>query len=108
VLSARDGVEALALSEQHAGSIDLLVTDMMMPRMHGRELSRRLLARHPKLRVLFMSGYADNNIIDRGLLDARMAFIQKPFDRADLLAKVRSTLATVPADLVQVDGYAAS
>ena len=94
VLTARDGVEALAVSEQHAGPIDLLVTDMMMPRMHGRELSRRLRETRPQLRVLFMSGYADNNIIDRGLLDARMAFIQKPFERADLVAKVRATLSS--------------
>jgi PAS domain S-box-containing protein len=97
VLTARDGAEALKVGEQHAGQIDLLVTDMMMPKMHGRELSRRLFSSRPDMRVLFMSGYADNDIIERGLLDQRMSFIQKPFESSDLVAKVRATLAERPA-----------
>ena len=92
VLAAEDGAQALAMSDAHAGDIDLLVTDMMMPRMNGRELSRAFHERRPDARVLFMSGYADNDIIDRGWLDARMTFIQKPFELSELLEKIRLTL----------------
>ena len=94
VLTARDGTDALVVSKRHEGPIHLLVTDMMMPSMHGHELSRRLREQRREMRVLFMSGYADHHIIDRGLLDARMAFIQKPFELSDLIAKVRVTLSS--------------
>jgi PAS domain S-box-containing protein len=93
VLSACDGVDALELSQRHEGSIDLLITDMMMPRMHGKELGERLSAVRPKIRVLFMSGYADEQIIERGLLDSQMSFIQKPFALSELVAKIRTTMA---------------
>jgi PAS domain S-box-containing protein len=92
VLTARDGVEAIEVSERHAGRIDLLITDMMMPRMHGKDVSERLAVVRPEMRTLFMSGYADDHIIDRGLLDARMSFIQKPFALSELIAKIRTTV----------------
>jgi two-component system cell cycle sensor histidine kinase/response regulator CckA len=92
VLAAQDGVDALAVSDRYTGRIDLLITDIMMPRMHGRDLSKRLQERRPDTRVLFMSGYASDEIVERGLLDARMAFIQKPFEISELMAKARDTL----------------
>jgi PAS domain S-box-containing protein len=93
VLAATDGIEALQLSAGYKAPIHLLITDMMMPRMHGKELSERLGLLRPDMRVLFISGYADDQIIDRGLLDPRMQFIQKPFSLAELLTKVRSVLS---------------
>jgi PAS domain S-box-containing protein len=92
VMSASDGVEALELSSAHAGPIELLITDMMMPRMHGKELSERLTVLRPTIRVLFTSGYADDDVIERGLLDSRMAFIQKPFSMGELASKITETL----------------
>ena len=94
VIVAADGIEGLAAGERHQGRIDLLVTDMMMPRMHGKELSERFTARRPETRVLFTSGYADDDVIERGLLDADMAFIQKPFSMEELGDKIRELLAT--------------
>jgi PAS domain S-box-containing protein len=99
VLSAADGIQALEVSRTHRGTIDLLITDIMMPRMHGRELSERLAKTRPETRVLFTSGYADDDIIERGLLDPRTAFIQKPFSIEELAEKMRATLAP---DLVPV------
>jgi PAS domain S-box-containing protein len=92
VLVARDGVQALEVAGDHQGTIDLLVTDMMMPRMHGRDLAGQLVESRANLRVIFMSGYANDSIIQRGLLDERMTFIQKPFEASELIGKVRSTL----------------
>src|SRR5262249_58730082 len=68
VLTAGDGVEALRLSGQHAGPVHLLVTDVLMPQMGGRELSEVLSAQRPGLKVLFLSGYADGEVLGRGAL----------------------------------------
>ena len=92
VLQARNGSEALDLSRAHDGKIHLLITDIMMPGMNGRELSQLFVAQRPDARVLFTSGYASDAIIERGLLDPDMAFIQKPFVMSELLAKVRGIL----------------
>ncbi len=73
--------------------IDLLLTDVILPKMNGRELHRRLAQRIPGLRVLYMSGYTENVIADQGMLHEGVAFIQKPFSVRDLLAKVRQALA---------------
>ena len=92
VLSAASGEEALALAEQHGADIDLLVTDVVMPGMSGRELSQRLGPTLPRLRVLFMSGYTDNAIVHHGVLDPGTHFCTKPFTAAGLARKVREVL----------------
>jgi len=92
VLVAAGGAEALQLATQHAGPIDLLVTDVVMPEMSGRELVHRLAEQRPQTRVLYMSGYADEAIERHGVLDPGTAFIQKPFTPAGLARKVREVL----------------
>ncbi len=92
VLPAASPSEAIALAESNAEMIHLLITDVVMPEMTGRELAGRLLALHPGLEALFMSGYTANVIAHRGILDEGVHFIQKPFSHSDLAAKVRQML----------------
>ncbi len=92
VIEAANGVEALEIAGQHAGDIDLLLTDVVMPDMSGRELMRKLSPRLPRLKVLYMSGYADEAIVHHGVLDPGTAFIQKPFMPEGLARKVRQVL----------------
>lgn len=92
VLAASSGPEALQLSGQHPGPIHLLLTDVVMPRMTGKELADRLRAQRPRLRVLYMSGYADNAIIENGTLALGTAFLSKPFTVEGLTQKVRAVL----------------
>ena len=87
--TGRDGVQ---VAEQHAAPIDLLVTDVVMPEMGGRELAQRLTARQPGLKVLYLSGYTDDAIVHHGVLDAGVAFLQKPFKPDDLVRKIRAVL----------------
>ena len=92
VLVGAGGADALALAERHDGPIDLLLTDVVMPEMNGRELARRLTARRPGVRVLYMSGYADEAVAQHGVLDPGTAFLQKPFTPEGLAKKVRGVL----------------
>ncbi len=94
VLVARDGEDALALAGDYEGKIDLLLTDVVMPRMGGRALADALTDARPSTRVLFMSGYADKALGERGVLDDGIHFIEKPFKIADLNARVRAVLRT--------------
>ncbi|MCS6859198.1 MAG: PAS domain S-box protein [Abditibacteriales bacterium] len=94
VLEARNGEEALRLSQQHAGPIHLLLTDVMMPLMSGRELAEQLTAQRPETKVLYMSGYTDNAIVNHGVLAPGIAYLQKPFSPAVLTQKVREVLDT--------------
>jgi PAS domain S-box-containing protein len=96
VLEASDGEAALRVAEGHAGRIDLLLTDVVMPRMGGRELAERLTRARPGLRVLYLSGYTDEAVVRHGLLEADAAFLQKPFSPASLAAKVRAVLDQRP------------
>ena len=92
VLEAQDGEEALQLFEQHEGLIHLLLTDVVMPGMNGRELAERLHPLQPKMKVLYMSGYTDNAIIRNGVLEPGMPFIQKPFPPEVLVSECRKVL----------------
>jgi two-component system, cell cycle sensor histidine kinase and response regulator CckA len=92
VLEARSGAAALERAESHAGPIHLLVADVVMPQMPGRELAERLAALRPSLRVLFMSGYTEQAVLRHGVLAEGTAFIQKPFGPDSFLTKVREVL----------------
>jgi CheY-like chemotaxis protein len=93
VLEAADGMAALDIVRQHTSAlIDLLLTDMVMPRLGGYELAEQLRQRIPGIRVLFMSGYTDNAVIQHGLLDSNTTFIQKPFTLLALARSVRALL----------------
>ncbi len=92
VLEAVDGEEALRLCAQHPGPIHLLVSDVVMPRMSGRQLAEQLTTLHPEMRVLFVSGYTDDAVVRHGVLQAEVAFLQKPFSMDDLQRKVRAVL----------------
>jgi signal transduction histidine kinase/CheY-like chemotaxis protein len=93
VLAARDGGEALALSDSHPGMIHLLITDVVMPRMSGRDLADEMVQRRPDTKVLYCSGYAENAIVHHGVLDTGVAFLQKPFTATTLLQRVRELLS---------------
>lgn len=92
VLKGSQGQEALSLAERHPEPIDLLLTDVVMPGMTGRELAERLKPVRPEMRVLYMSGYSGNTIARRGILDPGVAYIPKPFTDTALAAKVREVL----------------
>ena len=93
VLPAASPGEAIRLAEDHAGTIHLLMTDVIMPEMNGRDLAGKLLSLYPGLKRLFMSGYTANVIAHHGVLDEGVHFIQKPFSRNELAGKVREVLA---------------
>lgn len=92
ILQAQCGEDALLAAEGHTGEIHLLLTDIVMPGMNGRELARRISARRPGIKVIFMSGYTDTVIKNNGTLPNGMEFLQKPFSADTLAAKVRKTL----------------
>ncbi len=92
VLAADDPMDALRIADAHSGSIDLLMTDVVMPEMNGRDLADRLQSAHPDIKRLFMSGYTSDIIAKRGVLDDSMHFIQKPFQVKQLKAKLREVL----------------
>lgn len=92
VIEARDGAEALVLTRKHSGPIDLLLTDVVMPGMSGRELAEQLTRARPTLKVLYTSGYTDDAVLRHGVLADGQAFLQKPFDRECLGRKLRTLL----------------
>jgi two-component system, cell cycle sensor histidine kinase and response regulator CckA len=92
VLPAQSSQEAEHFSAKHDGEIHLLLTDIMMPGVSGRELARRITARHPRTKVLYMSGYTDNVLAQGGVLEDGVSFLQKPFSPAALAQKVRDVL----------------
>ena len=92
LLEAANGSEALSLSEGYSGPIHLLITDVVMPGMAGRELATRLLALRPSLKTLYTSGYTANAIAHEGVLDPGVAYLPKPFSPAQLAVKVREVL----------------
>ena len=95
VMQASNGDEAIARALEYGDRIDLLMTDVVMPGMHGRELANRLTGIRPETRVLFTSGYTDNAIVHHGVLDEGVAFIGKPYSPSALAKKVRDVLDNV-------------
>ena len=79
-------------SEAYGGAIDLLITDVVMPRMSGRHVADSLLRQHPHLRILFVSGYTDDAVLRHGISHAETAFLPKPFTLPELTQKVRAVL----------------
>jgi two-component system, cell cycle sensor histidine kinase and response regulator CckA len=92
VIDANGPVEARRMAERFAGTIQLLITDVIMPKTNGRELAVQLTKHRPNLKVLYMSGYTDSAIASSGVLEREMAFLQKPFTPGALTEKVREIL----------------
>jgi len=92
ILEAADGHQALQVVADHPGEIDLLLTDVIMPGMNGKELAERMIPGVPEMKVIFMSGYVDNLVVHQEIVEPGIDFLQKPFDVKDLLHKVRETL----------------
>ncbi len=97
VIEAANGPEGLEAAERMAGTIDILVSDVVMPGLNGRQLAHMIKATRPETRILLMSGYAGDSIFDRGVLDRGTSFLEKPFTPATLVAKVRKVL-DAPSD----------
>jgi len=92
VLAVQDGDEAVRVGEQYEPPIHLMVTDVIMPKMSGREVARRMEHMRPGMKVLYMSGYTDNAVVHHGILDEDLRYIQKPFTPEDLAFKVREAI----------------
>jgi CheY-like chemotaxis protein len=92
VLEAVDGLEAQEIAESYVAPIDVLLSDVVMPRVGGRELAERLTAARPGLRVLFVSGYTDDAVVRQGIQHEEVNFLQKPFSPAALTRKIREVL----------------
>jgi PAS domain S-box-containing protein len=92
ILDAASPFEAKRLADQHRRPIHLLITDVVMPKVSGRELAEQLTARRPEMKVLYMSGYTDNAVLNSGILQKEVSFLQKPFTPAALTEKVREVL----------------
>lgn len=92
VLEASDGPDGLRRAAHHNGPIHLLLTDVVMPRMSGRELADRIASQYPATRILFMSAHSEEDIAHHGVLDAGFAFLPKPFTPEVLSMKVREVL----------------
>ena len=95
VLAAQHAGDAIQMASAADQQIDLIITDVVMPGMNGRQLVEALHARTPGVRVLYMSGYTDDDIVRRGLLTSNVSFLQKPFTAKSLGRRVRSVLDAV-------------
>jgi two-component system, cell cycle sensor histidine kinase and response regulator CckA len=92
VLEADSGSDAIRAAEEHAGPIHILLTDVVMPGMGGREVAGAVRARRPEIKVVYMSGYTDDAVVRHGIVEATDAFLQKPFAPLSLARKVRAVL----------------
>jgi len=91
-LTAGSPNQALQLAAAHTGKLDLLITDVVMPEMNGRELAEQICSNNPRIKVLFTSGYTADVVTHRGVIEQGLHFIQKPFSMRDLAAKLRQVL----------------
>jgi two-component system, cell cycle sensor histidine kinase and response regulator CckA len=98
VLTAADGEEALQMAKRHEGAIHLLLTDVIMPKMGGRELATRMAKERPAIKILYTSGYTDDAIAHQGVLDPGVRFVAKPVTPAELTRKVREVLDEAKSD----------
>ena len=92
LLSAGSAEEALDLVESYSGNIDLLLTDILLPGMSGSELAEKMLSSHPGVRIMYISGYADQNLESYGISASKITLLQKPFSIKSLAAKLREML----------------
>ncbi len=92
ILEAGHGADALQFAEKHTAPLHLLVTDVVMPVMGGRELAERLGALQPGIKILYLSGYTDDAVVRQGILHAEASFLQKPYTPTSLAQKVRTVL----------------
>jgi CheY-like chemotaxis protein len=96
VLTARHGRDALMVAGDRSGGVDLLVTDVVMPEMSGRELAETLRDHQPDLKVLYISGYTDDEVVQRGISGSEVAFLRKPFASEEFVRRVRGVLDATP------------
>jgi CheY-like chemotaxis protein len=108
VLEAGNGAQALEISQKHRGPIHLMITDVVMPGMSGHELAHRLAPLHPKMNVLYVSGYTEDAITHHGVLDGGTALLQKPFRPSDLARKVCELLDRRNRGISEPSGIIAS
>jgi PAS domain S-box-containing protein len=101
VLEATDGVHALDVASAHKGPIHILITDVVMPRLSGRELAVRLSAVRKDVKILYISGYTDDSVFRHGVLEGGVSFLQKPFNLKSLAQKIREVLDGQPAAVLQ-------
>ena len=92
VLEAENGETGLRIADETKGTIDILVTDVVMPGIGGRELAKKVVARRPSTKVLYLSGYTEDAVVTQGALSPGTAFLQKPFTLQNLAKKVREVL----------------
>jgi len=103
VLDARDGRDAISIAREYDGTIDMMITDVIMPHMSGAKLAEQLLLERPGMKVLFVSGYAETTVLRHGAIDVTTRFLQKPFSLKMLAKKIREVLdAPLPAALASL------
>lgn len=96
MLEAVDGSDALRVFEQHSDKIDLLLTDMVMPGLNGRDLAQRILEQKPRLKIIYISGYTDDMLLSTGALGPGMSFLRKPLKPDVLAGRIREVLDAPP------------
>lgn len=97
VLEARTGAEGLSIAESEGSSVDLLLSDMLLPELSGFDLAQKVLERNPQMKVLFMTGYVEGDIVQRCIHELGASFLDKPFQPNALLSRVQEAIAPANA-----------